>query len=176
MEAIGNRIVAFCKGAPAPSIMRVHVHAGSDPAHLVEVERVWGDRAPLTHMTERFASTPEDETLLVSLARDGTVLGTAWPVFRENVSLEFGIPDMKESEAAALLGSPNCTADLRALRDRGVRPAGAEGHAPEGRGCAHCATHGGSGFDAASAVLVAVTTVAVATIARRRRMISRDHE
>lgn len=166
-----NRITAFCKGAPAPSVVRVHVHAGQDPSHFIEVERVYGARAPTAPMQARFASLPEDETLLVSLARDGTVLGTAWPVFRDNVSLELGIPDMKEAEAAALLGSPQCAEGLRALRDRGVRPAAVEGHAPEGHGCAHCSTSSAASaqLDAGSALLAALTTVALARIVRRDR-------
>ena len=164
---LGNRMVAFCEGAPAPTVVRVHVHAGGDPAHRVEVERVYGaPAAATTPMATRFASIVEDETLLVALAKDGAVLGTAWPVYKENVSLEMGIPDMTEAEAAGLLESPQCSDGLRALRDRGARPVSASASG----GCAHCATSPGSSLSSElPSMLLFVLAVAAGARAVRAR-------
>jgi hypothetical protein len=118
-----NRIGQFCASAPATAVVRAKVRVG--PPNEVAVERLYGTPAPTALIPARFARLADDETLLVSLAHDGQVVGTAWPVFREQVSLEFGIPDLKEEEAASLLLSPKCVEGLRALRDHGVRPAAA---------------------------------------------------
>jgi hypothetical protein len=127
---VPNRIEQFCQHAPAPSVLRAKV--GPE----VEVERVYGAPAPTDKLRKHFADNGDAETLLVSVGKDGNVLGTSWPVFRDQVSLELGIPDMKEGEAASLLLSPNCKEGLRAFRDRGVRPAATEPTST--RGCAHC--------------------------------------
>jgi hypothetical protein len=53
------------------------------------------------------------------------VLGTAWPVFRNVVSLESGIPDMSKAEAASILLYPSCQVGLRTTEKhrRSSRPA-----------------------------------------------------
>lgn len=128
---VPNRITQFCQNAPAPTVIRAKV-SGKD----VEVERLYGSPAPTDKLAKHFADNGDAETLLFAVGKDGNVLGTSWPVFREQVSLELGIPDMKEGEAASLLLSPRCRDGLRAFRDRGVRPAAVE--ATTTRGCARC--------------------------------------
>lgn len=135
----GNRVEEFCKAAPAPTVVRAKVHADADLAHAVDVECVYGAEVTTEHIAQRFFGAPEDETLLVSLQKDGNVVGTAWPVFKEKVSLELGIPDMSEEEAVALLQSPKCQDDLRAFRDHGVRPTLRATPIHRG-GCARCST------------------------------------
>jgi MYXO-CTERM domain-containing protein len=165
----GNRVADFCKAAPAMTVVRAKLHADSDMAHVVEVECVYGPPTPTEHLSQRFFGTPEDETLLVSLEKDGNVVGTAWPVFKEKVSLEFGIPDMSEAEAVSLLQSPQCQEQLRALRDRGIRPSTSTivSTAPPGRGCAHCAAGGKA--SASDVFSVVVLAVAISAVIRRRR-------
>jgi len=128
---VPNRITQFCQNAPAPAVIRAKVRSKD-----VEVERLYGSVVPTDKLAKHFADNAEDETLLVSVGKDGNVLGTSWPVFREQVSLELGIPDMKEQEAASLLLSTKCKEDLRAFRDKGLRPASVEPTATGG--CAHC--------------------------------------
>ncbi len=163
-----NRVTEFCKHAPAPTVVRAKVRVGSKAKQAdVEVERVWGSPVPTSGMADHFANNGDDETLLVSLAPDGKVLGTSWPVFREQVSLELGIPDMKEEEAAGLLRSPKCADELRAFRDQGTRPASV---APtSGGGCAHCAV-GSAPLDTGSAVVIAITCVLLAFRPKGRRV------
>lgn len=125
--------MSFCSSAPAHGVVRAKLHDGTKP----EIERTYGNPTPTTKLAERFAKgnqTGDDQTVLVSLAADGQVLGTAWPVFRGEVSLDAGFPDMKEEEAASLLLSPNCKEQLLALREHGVHPTSATG------GCAHCSS------------------------------------
>ena len=158
-----NRITEFCKNAPAPTVVRAKVRASKAKQADVVVERVWGSPPPTKGMADHFASNGEDETLLVSVAADGKVLGTSWPVFREQVSLELGIPDMKEEEAAGLLRSAKCADELRAFRDRGVRPASVE---PTSSGCAHCTVSNAS-MDAGTG-LVLLFAFALVRLATRR--------
>ena len=128
---VPNRITQFCENAPAPTVLRAKIANG------IEVERVYGAPAPSADkLAKHFKDDGDGQTLLVSVSKEGNVLGTSWPVFREQVSLELGIPDMKEAEAASLLLSPMCKDDLRAFRDRGVRPVAAEPTST--RGCARC--------------------------------------
>jgi MYXO-CTERM domain-containing protein len=165
----GNRIADFCRAAPAPTVVRAKLHGGADLAHVVEVECMWGEQSSTEHLAQRFfGSNAEDETLLVSVGKDGNVLGTAWPVFKEKVSLEFGIPDMSEEEAVALLTSTKCADDLKALRDRGVRPKPMlASHSPPGRGCAHCTA--GSTTTSASDLIFALVLGAITLAVVRRR-------
>jgi len=132
--------MSFCSSAPAHGVVRAKLHDGVKP----EIERTYGNPAPTTKLVERFAKgnqTGDDQTVLVSLAPDGQVLGTAWPVFRGEVSLDAGFPDMKEEEAASLLLSPNCKDQLVALRERGVHPAAATPTSTSATGgCAHCSS------------------------------------
>lgn len=157
---VPNRITQFCADAPAPTVLRAKVGNG------VEVERVYGSPAPTDKLARHFKDDGDAQTLLVSVAKDGNVLGTSWPVFRDHVSLELGIPDMHEAEAASLLLSPRCKDDLRAFRDRGVRPAAAQ-PASTG-GCSRCAVASAE----ASSIPVegaAVIAFAIAAIWARRR-------
>lgn len=163
---VPNRITQFCANAPAPTVLRAKV--GPD----LEVERVYGSPAPTDKLRKHFAENGEGETLLVSVSKEGNVLGTSWPVFREQVSLELGIPDMKEAEAASLLLSPKCKEDLRAFRDRGVRPAAAEPTST--RGCARCdVTSGGS---AMPDFATALTLLIVVALRPRRRALAKNIE
>lgn len=128
---VPNRITQFCENAPAPTVLRAKVGNG------IEVERVYGSPAPPPEkLAKQFKDDGDTQTLLVSVSKDGNVLGTSWPVFREQVSLELGIPDMKEAEAASLLLSPKCRDELRAFRDRGVRPMAATPSSTGG--CSRC--------------------------------------
>jgi hypothetical protein len=165
MDPPPNRIVEFCRNSPVPTVVRAKVRVSSAKAKRadIEVERVWGTTAPTNAMADHFAANADDETLLVSLAPDGKVLGTSWPVFREQVSLELGIPDMKEEEAASLLRSPKCADELRAFRDHGVRPTALPPTSTGG--CAHCDV-GGTPFDPGSAVLVVAALVFARIIVR----------
>jgi hypothetical protein len=167
----GNRISEFCRAAPAPTVVRAKLHGGADLAHVVEVECMWGQQSSTEHLAQRFFGNTEDETLLVSVGKDGNVLGTAWPVFKEKVSLEFGIPDMSEEEAVALLTSTKCTDDLKAFRDRGVRPpkpTNLAAHSPPGRGCASCTATSSS--TSVSDVIFAIALGAITLgVVRRRR-------
>jgi hypothetical protein len=165
MEAVPkNRVADFCHDAPAPTVVRAHLRVGKKSGEVaVDVDEVFGPAAPTTRIAQRFATIEDDETLLVSLANDGTVLGSGWPVYKENVSLEFGIPDMHESEAASLLMSAKCEGELRALRDRGVHPARLE--PTSRRGCASC--------NEASAPLDATALVSVLAIATFAAIIRR---
>jgi hypothetical protein len=155
---VPNRISQFCENAPAPTVLRAKVGNG------IEVERVYGSPAPPAEtLAKHFKENGDAETLLVSVNQEGNVLGTSWPVFREKVSLELGIPDMNEAEAASLLLSPKCKDELRAFRDRGVRPAAA---APTStRGCARCDVGPTGGLQAPEVVIA----FAIAAIWARRR-------
>jgi hypothetical protein len=155
---VPNRISQFCENAPAPTVLRAKVGNG------IEVERVYGSPAPPAEtIAKHFKENGDSETLLVSVSKDGNVLGTSWPVFREKVSLELGIPDMNEAEAASLLLSPKCKDELRAFRDRGVRPAAAEPTST--RGCARCDVGPEGGLHAPEVVIA----FAMAAIWARRR-------
>lgn len=128
---VPNRTTQFCENAPAPTVLRAKVGNG------VEVERVYGSPGPTADkLAKQFKEDGDAQTLLVSVSKEGNVLGTSWPVFREQVSLELGIPDMKEAEAASLLLSPKCKDELRAFRGRGVCPAAAT--ATSTGGCSRC--------------------------------------
>jgi hypothetical protein len=158
---VPNRITQFCENAPAPTVLRAKVGDG------FEIERVYGQAAPTDKLAKHFKEEPDGQTLLVSVSKDGNVLGTSWPVFREQVSLELGIPDMKEAEAASLLLSAKCKEELRAFRDRGVRPAAAE--ATTTRGCSRCDLGGAAaGPDLASALTLVITVWAASALTRRR--------
>ncbi len=154
----------FCDAAPAPAVIRVRVSVGDKVGSAsVDVEQRYGAEVPTSQLQPRFATLTEGETLLVSVAKDGAVLGTAWPVFRNVVSLENGIPDMSEAEAAALLLSPSCKEGLRTLKSNGVHPVPASSG-----GCAHCHTSPAGLFDAGGAALVLAAALATASILRRR--------
>lgn len=156
---VPNRVTQFCENAPAPTVLRARVGNG------VEVERVYGSPAPPAEkLAKQFKDDGDAQTLLVSVSKEGNVLGTSWPVFREQVSLELGIPDMKEAEAASLLLSPRCKDELRAFRDRGVRPAAAT--VTSTGGCSRCDVAPGGGIQAPE---VAVIALAMAAIWARRR-------
>lgn len=154
----------FCDNAPAPAVVLVRVSVGDKVGTAsVAVEQRYGAAVPTSQLQPHFANLTEGETLLVSVAKDGAVLGTAWPVFRNVVSLENGIPDMSEAEAASLLLSPTCQEGLRTLRSNGVYPA------PAGAGgCAHCHTSPQATFDAGGAALALAAALAMATVLRRR--------
>ena len=156
----------FCTGAPAPTVVRAHIDVGDKGGVRVDAEQIYGAAAPTTQIAERFASLQESETLLVSLAADGKVIGAAWPVFRGNVSLEHGIPDMTEAEAVSLLMSPKCTADLRALHQNGVRPPLQP--AVTQSGCGRCHASPSASFDGGGTLLVLAVAFVTATILRRR--------
>lgn len=158
----------FCGGAPAPTVVRAHLLALDKGGVNVDVEKLYGAPAPTTKIAERFAALTDGETLLVSLANDGSVIGAAWPVFRNTVSLEHGIPDMTEVEAVSLLMSPKCTADLRALHHSGVRPPVQPALAQSG--CSRCTTAAGPSpwLDAGSTALVLGAVLVTATLLRRR--------
>jgi hypothetical protein len=159
---VPNRITQFCENAPAPTVLRAKIGGG------IEIERVYGSPAPPPEkLAKHFKDDGDGQTLLVSVSKEGNVLGTAWPVFREQVSLELGIPDMKESEAASLLLSPKCKDDLRAFRDRGVRPAAAEPTST--RGCARCDAAG-----AAPDLASVLTLLVVFALRPRGRASSRN--
>lgn len=162
-----SRVSEFCSGAPAAAVVRAHLHVGQKRGEIaVDVDEVYGSPAPTERIAARFASLQDDETLLVSLARDGTVVGTGWPVYKENVSLEAGIPDMHEAEAAAMLLSTKCEGDLRALRDQNVHPARISPTSRHGCGCSVA----GAPLD--GVVLVAVAALVIlrarASAGRRR--------
>ncbi len=162
-----NRVVAFCRDAPAPTVVRAHLRVGRRVGDVtVDVDEVYGPPAPTSHIAARFASLEDDETLLVSLASDGRVIGSGWPVYKETVSLELGIPDMHEAEAASLLMSPSCSDGLRALRDRGIHPARVEPAST--RGCASCAASSSAPLDAAGAAILVAAVVVLRMSARRR--------
>lgn len=160
---VPNRITQFCENAPAPTVLRAKVGNG------VEVERVYGSPAPPAEkLAKQFKDDGDGQTLLVSVGKDGNVLGTSWPVFREQVSLELGIPDMREAEAASLLLSPKCKDELRAFRDRGVRPTAAPATATGG--CSRCDVGPAATPDVAEmGAHVAVIALAMAAIWARRR-------
>jgi hypothetical protein len=159
---VPNRITQFCANAPAPTVLRAKLGDG------VEVERVYGQLAPTDKLAKHFKDDGDGQTLLVSVSKEGNVLGTSWPVFREQVSLELGIPDMKEAEAASLLLSPRCKEELRAFRDRGVRPAAAD--ATTTRGCARCDVGPGGAAsvpDIASALTLVIAVWTASGLTRR---------
>ena len=154
----------FCDAAPAPAVVRVRVTVGDKLGSAsVNVEQRYGAEVPTSQLQPRFAKMTEDETLLVSVAKDGTVVGTAWPVFRDVVSLENGTPDMSEGEAAALLLSPTCQQGLRSLRSSGVHPVAARAG-----GCAHWHTSPAAQLHAGGAGLVLVASLVTAAVLRRR--------
>jgi hypothetical protein len=156
----------FCGGAPAPTVVRAHLIVGDKGNVSVDVEQLYGAPAPTTKIADRFATLTDGETLLVSLANDGSVIGAAWPVFRNTVSLEHGIPDMTEAEAVSLLMSRKCTTDLRALHHSGVRPPLEPTLAQ--RGCNRCNTSPGTALDAGGTAIVLAAAVVTAAILRRR--------
>jgi hypothetical protein len=158
---VPNRITQFCENAPAPTVLRAKV--GGE----IEIERVYGSPAPPAEkLAKHFKDEGDGQTLLVSVGKDGNVVGTSWPVFREQVSLELGIPDMKEAEAASLLLSPKCKDELRAFRDRGVRPAAAEASAT--RGCARCDAAGATPDLASALTLLVVVALRLRGRASRK--------
>lgn len=153
----------FCDTAPAPAVVRVRVSVGEKVGSAtVAVEQHYGAAVPTSQLQPHFANLTEGETLLVSVAKDGAVLGTAWPVFRNVVSLENGIPDMSEVEAASLLLSPSCQEGLRTLRSNGVHPTGASTG-----GCAHCHASPAAPLDTGGAALVLTAALAMVTVFRR---------
>jgi MYXO-CTERM domain-containing protein len=172
MSLPANRVSEFCRDAPAPTVVRAHLRVGGKVGQVaVDVDEIYGAAAPTERIAQRFATIEDDETLLVSLAKDGTVIGSGWPVYKEKVSLEFGIPDMHETEAASLLMSPQCGDELRALRDKGVHPARIE--PTSHRGCASCAVTDAP-IDAGGLVLVVALALAVVRLKRARRWTSTD--
>jgi hypothetical protein len=156
----------FCDGAPAPSVVRARVRVGDKPGKVnVQIEQIYGAAAApeTSRIAARFADLPDDETLLVPLGKDGNVLGTAFPVFREKVSLDLGVPDMSEAEAAALLLSTRCEEGLRALRTQGVRPSPVVGQ----RGCGSCHVASTAPFDVGSFAIVVGAVIVMSQLARR---------
>ena len=160
------RNAGFCGGAPAATVVRAHVRVADKGQVSVDVEQLYGAPAPTTKIASRFASMTEGETLLVSLTNDGSVIGAAWPVFHETVSLEHGIPDMSEGEAVSLLMSRSCTTDLRALHHHGVRPPLSPLIAHSG--CSRCNTSPAGPLDAGGTVLVLAAVLVTGAILRRR--------
>jgi hypothetical protein len=164
VELVHGAMQRFCDAAPAPAVVRVRVSVGDKVGGAsVDVEQRYGAAVPTSQLQPRFANLTEGETLLVSVGKDGEVLGTAWPVFRNVVSLENGIPDMSEAEAASLLLSPSCREGLRTLRSNGLHPAPASTG-----GCAHCHTSPAAPLDAGGATILLTAALVTATILRRR--------
>jgi hypothetical protein len=151
---------AFCEGAPAPTVVRAKLRVERAGHVRVDIDRVYGPPAPTSAIAQRFADLEDDETLLVSLAPSGAVVGSGWPVFEDKVSLQGSIPDMSEGEAAALLMSPQCRESLTALRDQGTHPAAAS-PSYSSHGCA-CEVHAAP--DAGTAALVVATSIVVAVL------------
>ncbi len=150
----------ICRAAPAESVVRAHLHVVKAGQVTAAVDRVYGAPAPTTALAQRFAALEDDETLLVGLKHDGTVLGQGWPVYDEKVSLE-GLPPITEGEAASLMLSDHCSADVGKLTTTGEHPYEAR---PSSHGCA-CNMHA----SAPDAALVVLTALITWRVLRRRR-------